>query len=365
MRTVVVDGANGFVGSNFIAHVLLRYPEVPVVGLARGDQGRTIDAIRSSVVAAGDPVPLEMLEVHPYDLARDDLGLSDLAREAAFGTSCDYWHVAADVRLSSVGNDDQIATNVLGTGNTLATFSSHADDRSRYFHVSTVYTCGLTDGTVYEEWHSSAPPSSFRTYYEMTKREAELLVRQALRSNRIDGAVLRLGQVVGSSITGRTSNSYGIYDFLSTLKRLTARHPNASIRLEAASDASLNLVPVDRCVEWMAQISSSDAWPVQPIFHLVDRPGVEVARILAAVERHLPVRLSSVAPQHWQATQLTMLERAVSARLTYTGRYITEPLDFSRENLDTLVGPGMSIVDDAVLDRLVSSYVNDGLMLVG
>jgi nucleoside-diphosphate-sugar epimerase len=360
-RRVIVDGVTGHVGSNFVSHVQRCGDGAEVIALSRGDPGRVHAAIDGAVVEqGGDRPPTERVRVAGYALDRADMGLDQPALRELFDRPCDYWHFAARVDLSPTGLGELVATNVEGTRNTLDVFCRCARPGSRYFMVSTAYSCGHVDAPVAERWHPTAPPSAFRTYYEATKRAAEHLVRDAFQERGVAGAVLRLGQVVGSSVTGRTTSVYGMYDFLRMMRRLTSRRPNEEVRIEAAADATLSLVPIDRCVAWLWSIATAPtACADPPIFHVVDQVPVPARRVTDIVSDHLPVSIRLTPPAEMRGTELTLLERLVAARMSYMGKYISSCIEFRRDNLVKAVGDEGVVVTDEVLDRLIRTFLAD------
>ena len=360
-RRIVVDGATGHVGSNFLCYVQGRGDDTELVALSRGDPARVHAALRGAAVEQGCDRPSpERIGVVNYALERADLALDQAALRDLFDRPCDYFHFAARVDLSPTGLGELVATNVEGTRNTLDVFCRYASPGSRYFLVSTAYSCGHVDAPVPEQWHPAAPPSAFRTYYEATKREAEHLVRDAFEHRGVSGAVLRLAQVVGSSMTGRTTSAHGMYEFMRMMRRLTSRRPNEEVRIEAAIDATLSLVPVDRCVTWLWAIATAPtALPDPPIFHLVDRTPIPVRRVTDIVSDHLPVSIRLTPPEEMTTAELTLLERLVAARMSFMGRYISRSIEFRRDHLVKVVGDEHLAVTDEVLVMLIRTFLAD------
>lgn len=361
VRRLIVDGATGHVGSNFLCDAQGRADCPELIALSRGDPARVHAAVGRAAFEQGRDRPsAERIGVVNYALERADLALDRAALRALFDRPCDYFHLAAKVDLSPTGLGELVATNVEGTRNTLNVFCRHAPPGSRYFLVSTAYSCGHVEAPVAERWHPAAPPSAFRTYYEATKRGAENLVRDAFEHRGVSGAVLRLAQVVGSSMTGRTTSVHGMYEFMTMMRRLTSRRPNEVVRIEADADATLSVVPVDRCVAWLwAAATAPAAFPDPPILHLVDRTPIPVRRVTDIVSDHLPVAIRLTPPEEMAARELTLLERLVAARMSYMGRYISKPIEFRRDNLVKVVGDEDLAVTDEVLVMLIRTFLAD------
>lgn len=355
-RVAVIDGASGYIGSN-LARLLLDEGQ-EVVALSRRGREETRRVIDEAVVARGHRMPRDArLAVVDYDLLAPGLGLSGDAGQTVFGQPCDYWHLAADVNFRPTFRDRIMAVNVEGTANTLAAFRALAPPGSTYVFVSSAYSCGYETEQPAERWYDDADDSSFRNFYEASKRRAELLVRNAIDAG-ISGVVLRLGQVVGDSETGRSTSDYGIYNLMRAVWTVARRRPGEHIRIEAHPASSLHLLPIDACVQWMRAVAQNNVGALSPpVVHVVDREPVRVGTLVEAIERSVPLRISVVTPDDFARTPSTRLERVVAARMAYMGAYLDAPFIFGRGNLDRLTEGEPRALDDEALDRVVSSFL--------
>ncbi len=125
MDTVLVTGGCGFIGSNFVRHVLAERPEWTVVNL-------------DLLTYAGNPENLADLEDHPrYRFVHGDIADAKLVDGLlAEGVSA-IVNFAAETHVdrSILDSGDFVRTNVLGTENLLATALRHKLDR--FVHIST------------------------------------------------------------------------------------------------------------------------------------------------------------------------------------------------------------------------------------
>ncbi|MFI5706949.1 SDR family oxidoreductase [Kribbella sp. NPDC051620] len=354
-RRQIVDGSTGFVGANLIHRLLANGNQV--TALARQPAEAVHHQITTAAIADGylNPTGLEVLG---WSLDETNLGLAQATLEELFAEPCDYWHLAAAITFRPGNHEELQQVNVDGTRTALDVFHKYAPPGSRFFQVSSAYSCGLVTDEVPELWHPSAEPHEFRNYYEYTKREAELLYADT------PGAVLRLGQIVGDSRTGRAATDYGLYDYIRAIHTITRRRPNERLRVVGDPTAELHLVPVDACVRWMTDLATRDlatrdlSQLTAPIIHLVDSVSVTAAKVAEMISAHLPVDLR-IAPQDEVATTpLNQLERVLEARMTYTGKYISHSIKFRRDNLPALGIDEPPTVSDDVLDRLVGAYAH-------
>ncbi len=345
----LVDGSTGFVGANLIHRLLAQGHQV--VAFARQPDSAVRSLVANAAIADGT-VDLSNLRVVNWSLNDPDLGLRELVPDL-FAEPCDYWHLAAAITFRPGNHEELNRTNVDGTRTALEVFHRYAPTGSRFFQVSSAYSCGLVTAEVPETWHPAAEPQSFRNFYEYTKREAELL----FADKPAPGAVLRLGQIVGDSRTGRAATDYGLYDYIRAIHTITRRRPDERLRVLGDPQAELHLVPVDACVRWMTDLAERDLGALDPpVVHLVDRVSVTAAKVAEMISAHLPVDLR-IAPEAEVANApLNQLERVLEARMTYTGKYISRSIRFRRDNLSALGIDGPPTVPDDVLDRLVGSY---------
>ena len=87
----------------------------------------------------------------------------------------------------------------------------------RYMYFSTAYVAGRREGVILEK--ELIRPEEFKNYYEETKFEAELLVKNLI--GEIPLTIIRPGIVKGHSITGETNKFDGPYFFLNMIDCLS------------------------------------------------------------------------------------------------------------------------------------------------
>jgi len=121
----------------------------------------------------------------------------------------------------------------------------------RLLCVSTCYVSGDRTGRVLESELDKG--QDFKNHYEATKFWAECEVQR--RWDRIPTVIFRPAIVVGDSRTGETVKGDGPYYLIQLLLRLPRWVPMVYI---GASDARINLVPVDFVVDAMAAIAQRE-----------------------------------------------------------------------------------------------------------
>ncbi|RDI65548.1 SDR family oxidoreductase [Nocardia pseudobrasiliensis] len=351
----VVDGANGYVASNTICEMVKR--GVRVKALARGARTRVPQALAMATVNEGElpPPGVEKVETYECELTRENLGIDDAVAAEIFAEPCDFWHFAAAVDLSPNRPALLAEVNTRGTERALRLFAEHARPGSRFFLISTAYVGGVSDTPTREDWLPITADCRFRTVYEETKRGGELIFRDYLTEHGIDGAVFRLGQVVGSSKTAHTTSDFGIYNFMKGMRRVAARFPGGSAAVQVGESATLNLVPIDICVDWLLALAEVEKPP--RIVNLTDRVGVSAAETVRTIGAGLGMTLRPVHTRDWADSRLSTLDRAVAARLAYTGKYLVDTIEFERRNLESTLTVPDAVCDLDLVERLVDWYL--------
>lgn len=351
VRVHVIDGANGFVASHLIGTLLARGEEVIALARASAEvvRRRVEDALRC---LGFDEAPAGRLRVRGLALDEPDLGLPVAE---VFAEPCVYWHVAALVTFFPRREEELLNVNVAGSANALSTYERHARPGSRYVHVGTAYQCGLdTEGPVPEDWPSQAPPDRFRNFYEYSKRLAEIALARSRSVREGTALVARLGVMVGHSGTGRALTDYGLYDFLRVIAFFARRTPGERVRLPCHPEANLHLTPVDTTVSRLLALAAADQ--PRPVSHVVNGETVPVRDLFGVINNRLPIELVPATPEEIRDRPFGRFEALVNMRAKYTATYFRHRYDFAWRNA---VAP--PAVTPAVLDRLVSWYVQEGL----
>jgi len=185
-KTILITGGYGFIGSNFVRHLLTTHPEYHVVNL-------------DLLTYAGNPDNLRDLEGSPrYQFIQGDICnrqlLDRFFKKTAFSAVI---HFAAETHVdrSIINVSDFIRTNVEGTRTMIEAVRAH--HVPRFVHISTDEIYGdVSKGRSRE--HSPLRPSN---PYSASKAAADLLVQSFMRTHQIPALIVR------------GSNNYGPYQY--------------------------------------------------------------------------------------------------------------------------------------------------------
>ena len=193
MKYLVTGGA-GFIGSNFVKHLLTERPDAELVNL-------------DALTYAGHLESLEEVMGNPrHRFLHGDICDGDVVREAMSGTDV-VFHLAAEshVDRSIVEDAPFIRTNVLGTATLLG--AALAEGVTRFVHVSTDEVYGElpwrdpADGDQGAPKFTEETPVAPRSPYSASKAASDHLALAYHTTHEMDVVVTRC------------SNNYGPYQY--------------------------------------------------------------------------------------------------------------------------------------------------------
>ncbi len=191
MKTILVTGGAGFIGSNFTAHITKKYPDYRVLVLDALTYAGTVENIPDEVRKS------ERFEFWYGDVNNLDL-VSDLVEKADIVV-----HFAAETHVARSLYQNRVffITDVLGTQSVTNAVLKHRDTLDRFIHVSTSEVYGTALYEPMDEDHPLNP----KTPYAAAKAGADRLVYSYVQSLDIPAIILR------------PFNNYGIRQHLEKL----------------------------------------------------------------------------------------------------------------------------------------------------
>ena len=181
---ILVTGGAGFIGSNFVRHLLAAHPEDTVVNLDK-------------LTYAGNPENLRDVEGNPrYRFVKGDICDGALVRELMAGVDA-VVHMAAETHVdrSNVGAADFLRTNVLGTHTLLE--AARERGLARFLLVGTDEVYGSIAVGAARETDRLNPSNP----YSASKAAADLLARAYWLTHRLPVVITR------------SSNNFGPYQY--------------------------------------------------------------------------------------------------------------------------------------------------------
>ena len=177
MKTILITGGAGFIGSNFIDYIFRKYPDYRLLVLDLLTYAGDIENIPIEVRNSGR-FEFWYGDVNNLDLASDLVERSDIVVHFAAET-----HVARSLYSHRVF----FVTDVLGTQSVANAVLKHSDRIDRFIHISTSEVYGTSVYEPMDENHPLNPTSP----YAAAKAGADRLVYSYITAHNIPGVIIR------------------------------------------------------------------------------------------------------------------------------------------------------------------------------
>jgi nucleoside-diphosphate-sugar epimerase len=235
------------------------------------------------------------------------------------------------------------ATNIEGTRHQLdLTCQLNPDTPPRFFYISTAYCLGSKFNSPVPE-HIPDKVTGFRSIYEWSKHNAERLVNQYQREQRLDATIFRPSIVIGTPETAVLCNS-GYYQVLTECRRLrtvlernqgNAFNGNVQTRLQGNPDTPINLVPIDFVVESMVYLAHCTELATDQInlFNIVNEQPPNIHEVHHALVTSLAMKgLKLVAAEQFETEPMNPMEKVINRRIAFQAPYMHEQIHFATDN---------------------------------
>lgn len=177
MKTILVTGGAGFIGSNFVNYIFHKYPDYKLIVLDALTYAGNVENIASEV-RKSDRFEFWYGDINNLDLTSDLVGRSDIVVHFAAET-----HVARSLYSHRVF----FTTDVLGTQSVTNAVLKHTGRIERFIHISTSEVYGSAAYEPMDEDHPLNPTSP----YAAAKAGADRLVYSYIFSHNISGVIIR------------------------------------------------------------------------------------------------------------------------------------------------------------------------------
>nr|MBD3622296.1 SDR family oxidoreductase [Sunxiuqinia sp.] len=353
MRKIIINGANGYVAANFINQLLLN--DYEVIAFVRANKHSPEERMHTMLVEmnGGERVATKNLKVYGYGLDDENLAIPVNELTQIFEGQVDYLHFAASLKYDSRSKTEIFKTNLKGLENSIQVFLKNTGQDSRFFFISTAYSCGKFTGLFEEKFYPDAEISSFRNYYEQSKRLAENIISKYRDEAGLNGYILRLSQVVGHSETGVTKTDYGIFDFAKRVYSLAKRYPNKTIRVGVDPDSTQNLIPIDTAVNFLVRTVETEQVPV--VMNFVAKNSIKNRLIADSLNALLPIQIVPV--KGLAKSEMDAFERIISKGMSFTIGYAETNLTFDTKNLDSVMAGINNEVDEQAIESMLRYFI--------
>lgn len=193
MKTILVTGGAGFIGSNFVRYMLNKYPDYKVI---------VLDIL--TYAGNTDNLPQELLKEADNKDCRLSFWYGNVCNASLVDTlmarSDMVVHFAAESHVTRSIYDNKIffETDVLGTQVMANSVLNHKNRIEKFIHISTSEVYGTAEGKIMDEEHALKPMSP----YASAKAGADRLVYSYWATYDIPATIIR------------PFNNYGPYQHL-------------------------------------------------------------------------------------------------------------------------------------------------------
>ncbi len=354
MNRIIIDGANGYVASHFAAELIKNKNQV--FALVRSNREFSPTMRMKKIlddINENREDDYKNLKVYNYSLLDKDFSLSENELKEIFCEKSDFFHFAASLKFAEKDKKEIFETNVEGLENAIWLFLKYSKPGSRFFYISTAYSCGNNGHPFLEKFYTNEDISAFRNYYEQSKRFGENVLKKYIEDKRLNGYVLRLSQVAGNNITGITTTDYGIFDFVKRLHSFSRRHPGETVRISVTPESTQNIIAIDKIVNYLLTLVTIDKLPT--IINLVARNYIKNDDIFKCICRLLPINILQV--RELNPDSMNILERIIAAGMSFTGKYSNTDLKFDTTNIDLLNFPRDNEITPDSLCRMIEYVI--------
>ena len=268
-RNVILTGCTGIVGSHVLYELLKERISKNCLGkiilLVRKREGDSAmqrverfishEYIPSFLKAYSLNQLMEWIEV--IDISFESTELTNALDPYSKIGDCHVIHVAAttDLRSTEKAYDQNLKTNYQGTLNLFRACQSFT---SRFTYISTVYSCGVKQGTLNDEY-SKIENFSFRNPYEEIKQKTERELFQICNERDIELQILRPGVVLGRLIDEPkyyVPKYNVIYAFAGFFFKLLSQRIDVPIDIVIHPNAHMHMISVDYVAKTIAKVYS-------------------------------------------------------------------------------------------------------------
>lgn len=177
MKTILVTGGAGFIGSNFVRFMFNKHKDLKILVLDSLTYAGNLENIPQEI-RDSERFQFWYGDINSFELVNDLVKMSDLVVHFAAET-----HVARSLYLSRVF----FVTDVLGTQSIMNAVLNNAQRIERFIHISTSEVYGTALYEPMDETHPLDP----KTPYAAAKTGADRLVSSYIASYDLPGVIIR------------------------------------------------------------------------------------------------------------------------------------------------------------------------------
>ena len=350
MRTILITGATGFLGSSAAFSFLQAGRQVVAISRRDRDGDRTRSAVRKAAAAFGyEGDASELLGRLTVFSAKSP----ELAHPEAFSRFevDEVWHFAAEMTYSISKLAKSMHSNVTSSLALYKLVEKHSVKRPRFYYISTAYSVGVPTEEIVSEGPHYAP--SVVNAYQLSKWTSEMVLAQyAQDKNTLPLTIVRPGIVIGHSTSGWNGGKpYGIYMFLDSLG-LLLRTKVRELAVDLPPENGANLAPVDYVTRAVLSLSDGHGKDTRQAVEWVNVTGVDfsIQRTASLVKHNLGIQAFFRKP-------VTILDGQYAKHIAENASFASTKFRFATGNLERFGESPPSTVTEDSIDMILVQYL--------
>lgn len=360
---IAITGATGLLGRNLLFEIIKQnlssLDELELIVFGRQSHNRSLESRIIEIIkkdgldylgteaSKSEDLLSDLKKVIipvEFDLTKKDLSISKDGLEKIKGKKIDkLFHIAAlsDFRVTPQIKKALALINVDGTENLLALAKELGV--GQFIYTGSAYSAGFVEGDVSPDFVNAE--EKFRNYYEKTKLQAELYLKDFAKAHNMNYKIFRLTGI-GGRLIEKPLGSICKYDIfygwmmfflkqkikaVKDLRDVYASTANVPIRIALNKKGGMNVVPADYSAKIIYRASISD--PGNKSYHVVndvDIPNEDATRIMLE-----SLNISGSKMVEEEPKDKSTLEKLYyrSAGQIFTPYVITGPICYNHDNL--------------------------------
>ena len=350
MKTILMTGVTGFVGSALAASLLARKNRV--VALSRNDPHgtRTLHAVKDA--CSGFNIPTSTLDASLLVVRSIDFeNLGEFAKDPLIAEVDEVWHVAAEMSYSNAKFVASFHQNLTVTSELHQLLNDHGPHCKRFFYVSTAFTAGFSNEVVEEKIHTDP---HFVNVYQASKWATETCLYVRGHETKLPVTIFRPSIVIGHEITGWYGHkSFGMYSIVQALLQAKITGHD-EVTINAARHIKNNFIPIDYVIDYALRLSERESSGEFEIYNVVASECLTSDQVLEIIGEVIGIKLNFGKPR-------TNFDAAFQRAAQDNLKFANTQWVFINQNLAATLGAGFipSRVNAKILTHLIQIYAED------
>lgn len=354
-KKILLFGATGFLGQYLLWGLLNQGHQVIAIIRCHDYQSLTerLEDLKNNNLAVNSQFHVqehqyqEQLTLLSGDLCDDQFGLTDLEYTSLLNEDIQsIWNVSALLKYEFKFFKDVMRTNVESLPSLLKLCVHYKD--CQYVHISSAFILGNAQKNiklVQEDFYLNPNTSDYNNCYCLSKRMAENLIYDHHLAHGTKYLVLRPSIIVGDSKTGFTSSNTGLYEFLRAAYVLQKFQPGAHVNMYCASDAHLNLIPVDLCAHYCLEIAQKTTFlhSTNKICNIIDPKPETFKEIILMHNDFFDIKITPKPVRELNTSQLNKIDKKFLKMTRMNHTFTRFEHRFSSQNSVYLFGKSLFI----------------------